>query len=30
VNLQRMEPRLARLARDFRWDRLDRIFLESI
>jgi len=29
VNLQRMEPRLARLAKDFRWDRMDRIFLDS-
>ncbi|MFZ4875799.1 XrtA system polysaccharide deacetylase [Janthinobacterium sp. Mn2066] len=29
VNLQRMEPRLARLAQDFRWGRMDRIFLDS-
>jgi polysaccharide deacetylase family protein (PEP-CTERM system associated) len=27
VSLQRMEPRLARLLADFRWDRMDRIFL---
>jgi polysaccharide deacetylase family protein (PEP-CTERM system associated) len=27
VNLRRMRPRLARLLRDFRWDRVDRVFL---
>jgi polysaccharide deacetylase family protein (PEP-CTERM system associated) len=27
VNIGRMESRLARLARDFAWDRMDRIFL---
>jgi hypothetical protein len=27
VNLQRMEPRLRRLLKDFRWDRADRVFL---
>ena len=27
VNLQRMAPRLARLLRDFRWSRADRVFL---
>jgi len=27
VNLGRMAPRLARLVRDFRWDRADRVFL---
>lgn len=29
LNLGRMEQRLAALARDFRWDRMDRIFLGS-
>ena len=29
LNLGRMEARLARLTRDFSWDRMDRIFLES-
>ena len=29
LNLGRMEARLARLTRDFTWDRMDRIFLES-
>lgn len=29
LNLGRMEARLARLTRDFAWDRMDRIFLES-
>ncbi|MCC7596233.1 DUF3473 domain-containing protein [Janthinobacterium sp. FW305-129] len=29
LNLGRMEARLARLTRDFVWDRMDRIFLES-
>lgn len=27
LNLSRMESRLARLLRDFRWDRMDRVFL---
>ena len=27
LNLRRMEPRLARLLRDFRWDRIDAVFL---
>ena len=27
VNLDRMEGRIARLTRDFKWDRMDRIFL---
>ena len=27
LNLRRMEPRLTRLLRDFRWDRADRVFL---
>ena len=30
LNLQRMEARLTRLAGDFRWDRMDCIFLESL
>lgn len=29
LNLGRMEARLGRLTRDFAWDRMDRIFLES-
>jgi polysaccharide deacetylase family protein (PEP-CTERM system associated) len=29
VNIGRMESRLARLARDFAWDRMDRIFLSK-
>lgn len=29
LNLSRMQPRLARLLRDFRWDRMDRIFLPA-
>jgi polysaccharide deacetylase family protein (PEP-CTERM system associated) len=29
LNLERMEARLAALTRDFRWDRMDRIFLGS-
>ncbi|MCC6531321.1 MAG: DUF3473 domain-containing protein [Burkholderiales bacterium] len=28
VNLSRMRSRIERLLRDFRWDRMDRIFLE--
>ena len=27
LNLKRMEPRLRRLVADFRWDRVDRVFL---
>jgi polysaccharide deacetylase family protein (PEP-CTERM system associated) len=30
VNLSRMEPRIARLLADFRWDRADRVFLGGI
>jgi len=26
INLHRTEPRLQRLLRDFRWDRVDRVF----
>jgi len=29
VNLDRMKGRLARLLRDFRWDRMDRVFLDA-
>ncbi len=29
LNLHRMAPRLARLFRDFRWDRADRVFLDA-
>jgi polysaccharide deacetylase family protein (PEP-CTERM system associated) len=29
LNLRRMAPRLARLLHDFRWDRADRVFLQS-
>jgi polysaccharide deacetylase family protein (PEP-CTERM system associated) len=29
LNLHRMAPRLARLCRDFRWDRADRVFLDA-
>lgn len=29
LNLSRMERRLARLLSDFRWDRMDRVFLDS-
>ncbi len=29
VNLTRMERRLSRLLADFRWDRMDRVFLEG-
>jgi len=28
VNLARMESRIRALTRDFKWDRMDRIFLE--
>jgi hypothetical protein len=30
VNLRRMAPRLSRLLKDFRWDRVDRVFLNGI
>jgi polysaccharide deacetylase family protein (PEP-CTERM system associated) len=29
LNLRRMEPRLRRLLQDFRWDRMDRVFLSE-
>ena len=29
VNIDRMERRLVQLARDFKWDRMDRIFLDK-
>ncbi len=29
VNLQRMDPRLRRLLADFRWDRVDHVFLAA-
>lgn len=29
LNLARMRPRLARLLADFRWDRIDRLFLHA-
>lgn len=29
VNIERMESRLEQLARDFAWDRMDRIFLDG-
>ena len=29
LNLDRMEPRLRRLLADFRWDRVDRVFLNG-
>jgi polysaccharide deacetylase family protein (PEP-CTERM system associated) len=29
LNLQRTQPRLSRLLRDLRWDRMDRIFLDA-
>ncbi|HWQ94598.1 MAG TPA: DUF3473 domain-containing protein, partial [Gammaproteobacteria bacterium] len=29
LNLRQMEPRLRSLLKDFRWDRMDRIFLAS-
>ena len=29
VNLNRMESRIAELLKDFKWDRIDRIYLES-
>jgi polysaccharide deacetylase family protein (PEP-CTERM system associated) len=30
VNLHRTAPRLARLLRDFRWNRADRVFLQQV
>lgn len=30
LNLGRMEGRLDRLLRDFRWDRMDRVFLDAV
>ncbi|OSM06841.1 putative polysaccharide deacetylase [Magnetofaba australis IT-1] len=30
LNLKRMQPRLARLLDDFAWDRLDRVYADSI
>lgn len=30
VNLNRMRPRIEQLLRDFRWDRMDRIFLGAM
>ena len=30
LNLDRTEPRLARLLADFRWDRVDRVFLDGV
>jgi hypothetical protein len=29
VNLGRMQPRLNRLLKDFRWDRVDRVFMQQ-
>jgi hypothetical protein len=29
LNLDRTEARLTRLLRDFRWDRIDRVFLDG-
>jgi hypothetical protein len=29
LNLQRMAPRLRRLLADFRWDRVDRVFVRG-
>jgi len=29
VNLDKVDHRLQRLLRDFHWDRVDRIYLES-
>jgi hypothetical protein len=29
LNLGRTEARLSRLLRDFRWDRVDRVFLDG-
>ncbi|MCA1806086.1 MAG: DUF3473 domain-containing protein [Xanthomonadaceae bacterium] len=29
LNLRRMEQRLTRLLQDFRWDRMDRVFLDA-
>ena len=30
LNLDRMQHRLDRLLRDFRWDRVDRVFLGGV
>ena len=30
VNLKRMVPRISQLLKDFRWDRVDRVFLNGI
>ena len=30
LNLDRTQARLARLLRDFRWDRADRVFLDGV
>ncbi|PYX67394.1 MAG: polysaccharide deacetylase family protein, partial [Acidobacteria bacterium] len=30
VNLRRMQPRISRLLADFRWDRVDRVFLGGV
>jgi hypothetical protein len=30
VNLPRMEARLRRLLADFRWDRMDRVFIDGV
>ena len=30
INLKRMVPRISRLLKDFRWDRVDRVFLNGI
>jgi hypothetical protein len=29
TNLDRMEARLSRVLRDFRWDRMDRVFVPN-
>ena len=29
MNLRRMAPRLSKLMREFRWDRVDRVFLAA-
>jgi polysaccharide deacetylase family protein (PEP-CTERM system associated) len=29
VNLRRMQPKLRRLLKDFRWDRIDRVFMNG-
>ncbi len=30
VNLRRMQPKLRRLLKDFRWDRIDRVFMNGL